>query len=96
MKCNISKQGYADMPANMKKPGGRARKAILQKILDLLQSICYNTITSERFFFFAKEPVVMPCALARVLFVRVSARAGATGRAKPREAFTFTLPNKSA
>ena len=84
------------MPVNTKKSGDRARKAILQKMLDLLQSICYNTITSERFFFFAKEPVVMPCAPARVLFVRYLQRAGATGRAKPREAFTFTLPNKSA
>lgn len=70
------------MPVNTKKSGGRARKAILQKMLDLLQSICYNTITSERFFFFAKEPVVMPCAPARVLFVRVFSACGCNGPGK--------------
>ena len=59
----------------MKKSGGRARKAILQKMLDLLQSICYNTITSERFFFFCKGTgcnAMRPCACAfRARFQRV-------------------------
>ena len=77
----------------MKKSGGRARKAILQKMLDLLQSICYNTITSERFFFFAKEPVIMPCEyIVHVLFAHnIMLRTGTMIRAKPREAFTFTV-----
>lgn len=64
----------------------------MQKMLDLLYTVCYNLITSERFFFFAKEPVKMSCAVVRVLFVRFLLRAGAKVGAKPREAFTFTLP----
>ncbi len=54
----------------------------MQKMLDLSYTVCYNTITSERFFFFAKEPVVMPCALARVLFVRVFKASGCNGTGK--------------
>lgn len=33
-------------------------------------------------FFFAKEPVVMPCAPARVLFVRVFSACGCNGTGK--------------
>ena len=54
----------------------------MQKMLDLTYIMCYNLITSERFFFFAKEPVVMPCALARVLFVRVFSACGCNGPGK--------------
>ena len=54
----------------------------MQKMLDLLYTVCYNLITSERFFFFAKEPVVMPCAPARVLFVRVFSACGCNGTGK--------------
>ena len=54
----------------------------MQKMLDLLHIVCYNAITSKRFFFFAKEPVVMPCAPARVLFVRVFSACGCNGTGK--------------
>lgn len=63
-------------------------------MLDLRGDICYNVITSKGFFFFAKEPVkivseyVVQCFLHPskcCMQVRQSA-------ARPREAFTFTLP----
>ena len=51
------------------------------------------TIPLKRFFFFAKEPVIMPCEyIVHVLFVHnIMLWTGAMIRAKPREAFTFTV-----
>ena len=43
------------MPVNTKKSGDRARKAILQKMLDLCTAVCaIIAITSEKVLFFCK------------------------------------------
>ena len=62
-------------------------------MLDLRGDICYNVITSKGFFFFAKEPVIMPCEyIVHVLFAHnIMLWTGTMIRAKPREAFTFTV-----
>jgi len=62
-------------------------------MLDLMGNIWYNLITSERFFFFAIEPICLVfyvyCMLLFVLpqyvvkwYIYIT---------KPREAFTFTI-----
>ena len=68
----------------------------MQKMLDLLYTVCYNLITSERFFFFAKEPVKMSCAVVRVLFVRFFTACGRKGRGKTEGGVYFYVVEKSA
>lgn len=63
-------------------------------MLDLGGDICYNVITSKGFFFFVKEPVKIASEYVVQCFLHLS-KCGVQVRqsaARPREAFTFTLP----